>query len=36
MASTTTATVPAVAGGKRGQRSVNTLPLIAPSVILRF
>jgi sorbitol/mannitol transport system permease protein len=37
MASTTTVTAPsAAAAGKRSQRSVNTLPLVAPSVTVLF
>ena len=37
MASTTTAATPSVTGmGRRSQRSVNTWPLISPSVILLF
>ena len=34
--STTTATAPAATGGRRSRRSVNTLPLVAPSVIVLF
>jgi sorbitol/mannitol transport system permease protein len=33
--STSTVSVPAAAGG-RSRRSVNTLPLISPSVVLLF
>ena len=37
MASTTSATTPSlVAGGTRSQRNVNTMPLVAPSVVLLF
>lgn len=37
MASTTSASTPSlVAGGKRSQRNVNTMPLVAPSVVLLF
>ena len=33
---TSTATAPAVSAGRRSRRSVNTLPLLAPSVIVLF
>ncbi len=36
MATSTTANVPAAAGGRRSRRSVNTLPLVAPSVVVLF